>query len=244
MLIVGGPNTFKVAVAGVLFVPVSVVISETELPFAPAVVPVTSTLKLQLPLAARDAPDKLIVPEFAAAAIAPPPQPPTTFGVPATVKPVGRGSLKLTPVSPNAVSLFVILKVSAVVPPAVTVLAPKLLVKLGAVNTLSVAVLLAAPVLACVEVAPLAVFAFAPTLVPLTLTVTTQGVPTLIVPLPKLSDVALAAGAKVGAPHPVVVGVGVVSTTKPDGNESLNATLVNCWLVFRFVSVSVNVEIV
>ena len=244
LLMVGGPKTFSVEVAGVVFVPVSIDANATELFFVPAVVPVTFTLNVQVPLAANDAPARLIEPAFAAAVIVPLPQLPVTFGVPATVKPLGSMSVKLTLVRPKVASLFVRLKVNEVVPPTATELAPKFFVKLGAVSTLSVAVLLFAPVLACVEVAPVAVFIFAPAVVPFTLTLTTQGVPTLMVPLEKLSDVAFAAGLKVGLPQPVVVAVGVVSTTKPDGNGSLKATLVSCCAVLGLVSVSVSVAVV
>jgi len=183
LLIVGGPNTFNVAVAGVLFVPVSVVVSETELFFAPAVVPVTFTLMLhKLPApAGRVAPVRLIEPELAAA-VTVPPQVVMTFGVAATVNPPGSVSVKPTPVRLKVVSLLLMLKVSVVVSPTAIEVAPKLLVKLGAASTLSVAVLLAAPALAWVEVAPLVALVLAPTLVELTLKLIVQLPPAAMEP--------------------------------------------------------------
>jgi hypothetical protein len=85
---------------------------------------------------------------------------------------------------------------------------------------------------------------FSPTLVPFTLTLTTQGVPTLIVPPVKLSDVAFANGLKVGVPQPEAEAVGVSATARPAGNVSLKATLVSCWLRLPLVSVSVSVDVV
>jgi hypothetical protein len=66
---------------------------------APAVVPVTLTLKVQEELAAKLAPDKLMTPAPAVAVMVPPPQLPVSpLGEP-TIRPDGSESLKPIPVS-------------------------------------------------------------------------------------------------------------------------------------------------
>src|SRR5262245_25034384 len=98
----------------VLPVPASVEDTVTELFFAPAVVPVTSTLKVQEAPAASVAPARLTLDEPAVAVIVPPPQLPTRpFGV-ATTRPAGRLSVNATPVKATVVLGLVTSKVSVV----------------------------------------------------------------------------------------------------------------------------------
>ena len=59
---------------------------------------------------------------------------------------------------------------------------------------------------------------------------------------PKVSEVAVAAGAHVGVPPQVVVAVGVEATCKPVGNASVKVTPVRA-MEFELESVKVNVEV-
>src|SRR5882672_186825 len=98
LMITGGATTVTLALE-VLPVPPSVDVTCTLLFFAPAVVPVTFTLKVHEVLVARVAPDRLTELEPATAVMVPPPHEPVRpFGV-ATTKPAGRLSVKATPVS-------------------------------------------------------------------------------------------------------------------------------------------------
>ena len=84
--------------------------------FTPAVVPVTSTEKVQDDPAAGDAvnvpPDRLMLPLPATAVIVPLPQVPVMFGVAATTRPAGRLSVNATPLSALKVFGFVMVKLS------------------------------------------------------------------------------------------------------------------------------------
>ncbi len=106
LAIEGGATTGRLADA-VPPVPPSVDVTlPVVLFFVPPLVPVTFTLKVQDVLAARLAPDKLMLPDPAVAVIVPPPQlPAKPFGVD-TTKPAGRTSVKPTAVSVVVVLLF------------------------------------------------------------------------------------------------------------------------------------------
>jgi hypothetical protein len=110
----GGATTLMLAEA-VPPVPPSVEVTLPEVLFlVPAVVPVTSTEKVQEEPAAGDAvsvpPDKLIVLLPAVAVIVPLPHEPVILGVAATTSPAGRVSLKPTPLSALAVFGLVMVK--------------------------------------------------------------------------------------------------------------------------------------
>src|SRR5216683_7580117 len=112
LLIVGGPMTFSVAV--LLVVPVPPLLELTApvvLFFTPAVVPVTSTLIVQLLLDARLPPLKLRV-VSPAEGLNVPPQPLLEFGVLATTKPAGRLSVNARPFSITLLFGFVIVKLN------------------------------------------------------------------------------------------------------------------------------------
>jgi hypothetical protein len=97
--ITGGAATVSVAVAALPVPPLVEVTTLVVLTFTPAVVPVTLTEKVQLPLAGSVAPVRLIVPEPAIAVMVPPSQAPLRpLGV-ATTSPEGSVSVKATPVS-------------------------------------------------------------------------------------------------------------------------------------------------
>src|SRR5262245_19451473 len=114
---VGGPSTVSVTVpVEVLFARSSVVVSVALLFFVPAVVPVTSTLKVQLLLVESVAPERLMAPLLGVAVIVPPPQLPIRFEVDATVNPAGSVSVKPTPFKLDVALLLVMVKVRPVVP--------------------------------------------------------------------------------------------------------------------------------
>jgi hypothetical protein len=90
----------------------------------PTVVPVTFALKVHEALPASVAPVKLMLPDPAVAAIAPPPQlPARPFGV-ETTRPAGNVSVKVTPVNVEALGL-VMVKLSEVDPFSAMLPAPK-----------------------------------------------------------------------------------------------------------------------
>src|SRR5438445_497037 len=116
LAIAGGASTLSEAEA-VPPVPPSV---EVTLPVVllllPAVVPVTSTEKVQDDPAAGDAvsvpPDRLMVPLPAVAVIVPLPQEPVTLGVAATTSPAGKLSVNATPLSATLVFGFWMVKLN------------------------------------------------------------------------------------------------------------------------------------
>lgn len=79
-----------------------------------------------------------------------------------------------------------------------------------------------------------------------TLTDTVHVPPAAMVPFVNEREVAFAAGAKVGTPHPLVVGFGVVATricAGDVGRVSENWTLDRALFRLGFVMVNVNVEV-
>ncbi len=102
----GGATTLMLAEA-VPPVPPSVEVTLPVVLFlVPAVVPVTFTLNVQVPPAAIVPPERLIAPEPATAVTVPAPQVPVRpFGV-ETTRPVGKVSLKATPVAPTVGLVF------------------------------------------------------------------------------------------------------------------------------------------
>jgi hypothetical protein len=113
-------------------------VTVTLLFLSPDVVPVTFTENVHEPLVARVAPARLTVPEPAVAVIVPPPQVPLNpFGV-ATTNPVGRLSVKATPVSATVFATGLVrVKVKVVVPFTAIKVAPKLLLIVGGATTVS-----------------------------------------------------------------------------------------------------------
>ncbi len=110
------------------------------LSFTPAVVPVTLTEKVQEPLLARVAPDRLIEPDPAVAVIVPPPhEPDSPFGV-ATTKPVGNVSVKPTPLRAVPVFGLLMVKLNEVEPLSGIVAAPNILLIAGGATTVTLAV--------------------------------------------------------------------------------------------------------
>jgi hypothetical protein len=102
LLMVGGAITVRVAVLLATPVPPSVeLMAPVVLLLTPAVVPVTSTEKVQFDPAAGDTvnvpPERLMLPLPAVAVMVPPPQEPVMFGVAATTTPAGNVSVNAIP---------------------------------------------------------------------------------------------------------------------------------------------------
>jgi hypothetical protein len=171
-IIVGGPTT---VIGAVLLVPPGPVSFELMLPvvllFGPAEVPVTVIEKVQLPPPATDPPLKLIkLPPLVVTV-----PPPHAGLLPlATVKPAGSVSVKLTPVMPSEALVLVMVNVRLVVPPSGIVAAPKALLIVGAVATVSDAIAPVAPVPPLVELAAVVWLFFTPPVVPVTVTLNVQ----------------------------------------------------------------------
>ncbi len=216
----------------------------TELSFAPAVVPVTLTENVQLPVAGIVAPDKLTVLDPAVAVMAPPPQLPVNpFGV-ETTRPAGSVSVKATPVSDTALAAgLVIVKLNVVVPFKAMFAAPNDLAITGGATTTSVAVA-GAPLPPSVDDTTDVVFTLLPAVVPDTFTENVH------------VDVGPGAGPNVAPdrltrPEPAVAVIVPppqlpakpfgAETTKPAGRVSVKPTPLNDDDEFGFATVKVNV---
>lgn len=134
--IVGGATTVIVAV-DVLPVPPSVEDTVTLLFFTPAVMPVTFTESMQVPLPVKVPPERLTLPELAVA-VGVPLQVLLRPGLEATLKPLGNVSVKAMPVSGVVLGL-VMVKVSDVLPFKGRLAAPKAFVIVGGTTTAVVA---------------------------------------------------------------------------------------------------------
>src|SRR5579859_1824104 len=120
LAIEGGATTVSTAVLLVVPVPPSIeVTAPVVLLLLPAVVPATSTEKVQVDPTAGDAvsvpPDRLMLPLPAGAVIVPLPQEPVTLGIAATTTPAGRLSVKATPLRALAVFGLVMVKLRVLV---------------------------------------------------------------------------------------------------------------------------------
>ncbi len=142
--IVGGATTVRTAVLLVVPVPPSVeVIAPVVLLLLPAIVPVTSTEKVQVDPAAGDAvrvpPERVMVLLRAVAVIVPAPQEPVMLGVAATTTPAGRLSVKATPLSALAVFGLVMVKLSVLLEFNATLVGLKALLMVGGPTTMTLA---------------------------------------------------------------------------------------------------------
>ena len=241
---VGGLATVSEAVA-VLPVPPLPELTVTLLFLTPEVVTLTVAWTWQvLPGVAMLAPPRLMVPE-PSTAVTEPPQVLVGAGGLATTIPGGRESIKvIVDSAPGFAAGLVIVKVTVVVPFTGSELAPKLLVICGAVNTLSVAVLLVVPVPPSVEVIAPVVLGLAPAVVPITFTLIVQGVPAVTAAFETFSEVA--PGVKLDVfvlpPQLLTTTPGDVSTCRPPGKLSLKPTPVSVPLAFGLAMVKVNCE--
>src|SRR5262249_31904538 len=139
----------------------------------PAVVPVTSTLTVQLP-------DAAIVPPLNVSVVSPalgvnvPPHEVDAFGVLATASPDGSVSVNPTPVRAVVVLVLFIVKVRVVVPPRGIVASVNAFEMLGAPMTVIIAVLLVAPAPLSVELMTPVVLLCTPADTPVTVTLNEQ----------------------------------------------------------------------
>jgi hypothetical protein len=170
-MIVGGATTVMLAEAvppAPVFVPP---LAELTLPvvlfFGPAVVPVTVTMKMQLPPAAIVPPVSVIV-AGAVVVTVPPPQPLTEPFT--TVNPAGSVSVTVTPVSPTVEFGLVIVKLSMLVPFSGIVAASNDFMIVGGATTVIGAVLLVPPGPDSLELTLPVVFDFTPAVAPVTVT--------------------------------------------------------------------------
>src|SRR5689334_7074299 len=218
--IAGGATTVIEALA-VALVPPSVELTTTLLLLSPAVVPVTFTETAQEALAASVPPDKLNVPEPAVAVAVPPHVLLRPDGV-AITRPAGKLSVNDSPVRLTLVFGLVMLMVSDVVPFSGILVAPNCLVTVAGEATISVAVLLVAPVPPLVELTAPVVLVTVPDCVPVTFTTIVQVAPGVAIDPPvRLIEVELAAAVTV--PPQVLLTPGVEATCSPLVSVSLNA---------------------
>lgn len=217
--ITGGARTVIVAVLLVVPVPpLAEVIGPVVLLLTPGVIPVTSTLIVQLPPAATVPPlnDMVDVP---AVAVTLPPQPELAFGVPATLNPAGRLSVKPTPVSATVPFGLVSVKVSVATPFNGTVGDENCLAIVAGASTVTVAVLLVAPDPLSLELTAPVVLFFTPAVVPVTVTLKVQ-VPLAAMDAP-VRVIVLGLVVVSVPPHTVVVELAIV---RPAGSVSVKPT--------------------
>src|SRR5262249_4586742 len=237
---VGGLATVSVAEAVLPVPPFVEVTLPVVLFFTPAVVPVTSTLTVQVPLAAMEPP--LNVREvFPAAGVNVPPQEVLALGVAATCTPEGSESVNPTPVSDSALAEgLVMVKLSVVVPlTGIVVGLNDLVIEGGATTVMLAEAVLPVPPLPEVTL-PLRLF-LTPAVTPVTLTATMQVPLAAMVPLLKLRVVSPAFGANV--PPQEALAPGVLATCNPAGSESVNPTPVRVVVVFALVIVKGSVVV-
>jgi len=236
LLIVGAPTTVIMAVLLVAPAPLSFeLIGPVVLLCTPEETPVTVTLNEQLPLAASVPPLNAIVPGAVVASV-----PPQVLALAVgTDSPAGSASIKLIPVSPSPVFGLVIVNVRLVVPPTRMLAAPKLFVIIGGDATVTVAVLLVAPVPPFVDdTAPVVLF-LTPAVAPVTVRVKVQLPPPAIVA--PLSVIRLLPVTVNVPPHwlePALFGV-----VSPGGKVSVNPTPVNATPEFGLVIVKLRLVV-
>src|SRR5262249_4535171 len=196
-------------------------LTTTLLFLVPAVVPCTFTDTAQEALAATVPPDRVTEPEPAVAVAVPPQVLFRLFGV-ATTRPAGRLSVNDNPVRLTLVFGLVMLMVSDVVRFSGILVAPNDLFTVAGEATISVAVLLVAPVPPLVELIAPVVLVTVPDCVPVTFTTIVQVAPGLAIDSPdKLIEVELAAAVTV--PPQLLVTPGVEATCRPPVSVSLKA---------------------
>jgi hypothetical protein len=236
-LAIEGSATTLIEAEAVPPVPPSVEVTAPVVLFCvPAAMPVTLTEKVQEVLAARLAPDRLMIPVPAVALIVPPPQEPVRpFGVEIT-RPAGRVSLKPMPVRVVVLLGFWTMKLSEVEPFSGMLAAPKDLMMSAGDTTVMLALdVLPAP--PSVEITLTLLF-LTPGVVPWTFTDTVQLALAAKVPAERLMlpDPAVA----VAVPPQVLFKALGVATTKPSGKLSVKAIPVRARLVFGLVILKVS----
>ena len=203
----------------------------TLLFFMPSVVPWTFKEMLHEALAARVPAERLTEPEPAVAVVVPVQVVVNPLGV-ATISPAGRVSIKDNPVSEEAALGLLMLNVNDVVPLSVMLPAPKVLVMLGGLATVTLAVEVF-PVPPSVEVTCTLLF-FTPDVVPCTFTEKVHVALAAKVAVARLTEPVPAVAVIAPPPHVPVRPLGV-ATTRPAGRVSVNATFVRLVPALGFV---------
>ena len=239
LLIEGGDATVRFAEAVLPVPPLVEVTFPVVLVYWPDAAPVTVTLNWHCPPTGMLAPVNVI--PVGAVVVSVPLLGPQALLVEvlATVSPVGRVSVKATPVSASTFAAgLVMVNVSEVVAFRAIVEGLNTFAMDGGATTemLSVAV---PPVPPSVEVTLPVVFVCCPAAMPVTLTENVQDVLAAIVPPLRLMTFVPATAVIVPAPHVPVRPFGV-ETTRPAGNVSLKATPVSATVVLGFVMVKLS----
>ena len=228
----GGEATVKLAEAVFPVPPLVEVTFPVVLVYCPEAAPVTVTLNWHWLLTAIVAPVSAI--PVGAVVVSVPPQ--TVAVELATVRPVGRVSVKATPVSGSTLAAgLVIVKVNEVVAFNAIVEGLKTLAIDGGASTLMLAEAVP-PVPPSVEVTLPVVLVCKPAAMPVTFTENVQEPLAAIVPPLRLITFVPAVAVIVPAPHVPVRPFGV-EITKPAGRVSLKATPVSPTVVFGLVIV-------
>src|SRR5689334_3437193 len=189
--------------------------------YVPLAEPVTSTLTVQLLLAATAPPVSEMLPEPAVAVTVPVQVPPSPFGV-ATTRPAGSVSVNATPVSATAFAAgLVMVKVNVETPFTPMAVGLKALAIDGGATTFSEAEAVP-PVPPSVEVTFPVVLFLVPAVVPVTLIEKVQEVLPARVAPERLTTPVPAVAVMVPPPQDPVSPLGV-ATTRPAGKVSLNA---------------------
>lgn len=239
-VMVGGAKTFNVAEA-VRPVPPSVELTApVVLAFAPAVVPRTLTLIVQLlPAVAIAPPVKPMLVAPIVGAKVPPQEFDETSGL-ETSRPAGKVSLMAIPVSPPGLPAGLVMTMLSVDwPLSGTPVGTKTFDTVGGAKTLIVAFAVR-PLPDSVELTLPVVFSLAPAVVPLTATLIEQAPLDVSEPPLKLIAVLPAVGANV--PPQVFVAPGVAATSKPAGKLSVIAKPVSV-NAFGLVKLIVSVDV-
>lgn len=221
-------------------VPPSVeVMSPVVLFCVPGAIPTIFTENVHEPPAGSVPPERFTTdaPEMPPVVMVPAPQEPVRpFGV-ATFRPTGSVSPKPIPVRATVPLGLVTVKVSVVVPFSGMLAAPNALVSVGGAVTVRVALeVLPAPLSVAVTVTLLF---FTPPVVGVTFTLKVQEAEAARVAPDRLTEDEPAAAVMVPPPHEPVRPFGV-ETTRPAGNESVNATPVSELPVFGLLMVKLS----
>jgi len=223
------PFTVSVAEAVLPVPPLAEVTLPVVLVKLPGWVPVTVTLKAQVPPAATVAPEsEIVLPPLVVKV------PPQTVLVPlATVRLVGSTSVNATPVSPTGLTTgLVMVKFSDVVVFTAMELGLNALAIEGGATTTMLAEA-APPVPPSFEVTVLVVLFLVPAIVPVTFTLNVQNEPAAMVPPDKLIALVPCVAVTVPLPHEPVRPFGA-EITRPAGSVSLNPIPVSPTVVLGF----------
>jgi len=229
------------SVAALLVAPVPPLVELTApvvLTLFPKVVGVTFTVTAHELLAEIVPPLRLIEVLPAVAVNVPPLHVLVAPGVAATCRPAGKLSVTATPLKAVPVLGLVMVNVMVDVPPTEVLVGEKALLMLGGATTVTLAVLLLAPVPPSVELTAPVVLVFNPALVPVTLTITLQELLAASLPPLRLMLV-LPAVAPIKVPPQVLETD--EATASPDGRLSPNARPDNPTVGFGLLMLTVSV---